>query len=186
MTTDQPPDGSWRPPSSPAPAASELDELYAEAAIRFQRQERPLPTRVWPNRLRAACYWFLAAEFAVGAVTKFWPGPTFAGPAYSVKFADWGYPVWFRFVVGALEGICAVLLVVPGKRPRFLAAVILVLVLTGAVTTHLVNHDELYQSVAAPTHLVIMAVVGLANWPTDWRDLLRRSPRIPAAAGDAR
>ncbi|MFF1615443.1 DoxX family protein [Amycolatopsis sp. NPDC058278] len=143
-----------------------------------------MPTRVWPQRLRTAFYWFLAAEFALGAVTKFWPGPTFTGPAYSVKFADWGYPSWFRFVVGAIELVCAVLLVVPGRRPRFLAAATLVLLLTAAVTTHIVNHDELYQSVAAPTHLVIMAAIGLANWPADWRDLLRRSPRNLSTAGD--
>ncbi|GAA1280023.1 hypothetical protein Psi02_73320 [Planotetraspora silvatica] len=26
---------------------------------------------------------------------------------------------------------------------------------------------------AAPAHLVIMGILALANWPADWRDLLR-------------
>lgn len=123
-------------------------------------------------KLLTGCYWFLALEFATGAVTKFWPGPTWAGPPYSVKFVDWGWPSWFRFVVGGIELVCAVLLAIPSKRTRFLAAVTLAFVLTGAVTTHIVNHDELYQSVAAPAHLLIMLVVALATWPADWRDVL--------------
>lgn len=126
-----------------------------------------------PKRLTTVLYWFLALEFAVGAVTKYWSGDTIFGPAYSVKFADWGYPSWMRFVVGALEGIAAVLLVIPDKRTRFLAATTLILVLTGAVTTHIVNHDSAMQSWAAPTYLVAMGIVALVNWPTDWRDLLR-------------
>ncbi|MFC7585395.1 hypothetical protein ACFQYP_17915 [Nonomuraea antimicrobica] len=65
-----------------------------------------MSTRVWPRRLLTAFYWFVAFTFFVGFVTKYWPGPTFFGPAYSVKFVEWGYPSWFRFVVGTIEG-CA-------------------------------------------------------------------------------
>ena len=125
------------------------------------------------KRLTTGLYWFLALEFALGAVTKYWPGDTFVSSAYSVKFVDWGYPSWMRFVVGALEGAAAVLLVIPDKRTRFVGATTLVLVLTGAVTTHIVNHDPAVESWAAPTHFVIMGVIALANWPADWRDLLR-------------
>jgi hypothetical protein len=137
--------------------------------------------RVWSQRLVTGFYWFLAAEFLVGAITKYWPGPTFYGPAYSIKFAEWGYPSDFRFVVGTLELICAVMLVIPRRRFRFIGATTLVLVLTGAVTTHIVNHDPLYESFAAPTHLMIMALIALANWPADWRQLLR--PGHSATAG---
>jgi len=134
------------------------------------------------KRLMTVLYWFLALEFALGAVTKYWPGDTIVSSAYSVKFVDWGYPSWMRFVVGALEGIAAVLLVIPDKRTRFLAAAMLVLVLTGAVTTHIVNHDPAVESWAAPTHLVIMGILALANWPADWRDVLRTSPRVRTRA----
>jgi hypothetical protein len=140
-----------------------------------------MSARVWPQRLLTGFYWFLAAEFLVGAITKYWPGPTFFGPAYSIKFAEWGYPSDFRFVVATLELICAVMLVVPRRRFRFIGATTLVLVLTGAVTTHIVNHDPFHESFAAPTHLMIMALIALANWPADWRELLR--PRHSATAG---
>lgn len=126
-------------------------------------------------------YWFLALEFALGAVTKCWPGDTIVSAAYSTKFADWGYPFWMRFAVGAVEGVAAVLLVIPDKRARFLSAASLIFVLIGAVTTHIVNHDPAVESWAAPTHLVIMCALALANWPADWRDLLR-APAAPTAA----
>ncbi|TDB74387.1 DoxX family protein [Actinomadura sp. KC216] len=128
---------------------------------------------VWKRRLAVALIAYLFLAFMVGMVTKFWPGPTFFGPAYSVKFADWGWPSWMRFPVGAAEGICAVLLVVPRRRTRFLGAVALVLLMAGAVTTHLLDEAPLYEEVSAPVHLVIMTAVALANWPPDWRLPLR-------------
>lgn len=128
-------------------------------------------TRV-PSWLRTAFYWFLATEFIVGFITKFWPGPTFFGPAYSVKFVEWGFPAWARFVVGAIELACAILLVIPSKRSRFIGAAGLVFLLTAAVTTHLIDDAPLYEEVSAPVHLAILGMVALANWPTDWKDLL--------------
>jgi uncharacterized membrane protein YphA (DoxX/SURF4 family) len=74
-------------------------------------------THVWQRRLLIGLCWFLAVEFTVGAATKFYPGETFFGPPYSVKFVDWGYPSWFRFVVGAGELLAAALLVIPLTRP---------------------------------------------------------------------
>ncbi|MFF7995752.1 DoxX family protein [Kitasatospora xanthocidica] len=127
------------------------------------------------KRLMTGLYWFLAFEFALGAVTKYWPGDTVFSSAYSAKFVAWGYPAWMRFVVGALEGAAAVLLVVPDKRTRFLGATTLVFVLTGAVTTHIVDHDPVVENWAAPAHLLVMGALALANWPADWRDLLRAS-----------
>ncbi|WP_207782445.1 DoxX family protein [Phytoactinopolyspora limicola] len=131
------------------------------------------------KRLMTVLYWFLACEFALGAVTKYWPGDTIFSSAYSAKFVDWGYPSWMRFVVGALEGVAAVLLVIPNRRTRFLGAMTLVFVLIGAVTTHIVNHDPAVESWAAPVHLVILGILALANWPADWRHLLR-APTPPA------
>jgi hypothetical protein len=125
----------------------------------------------------------VAWSFFIGFVTKFWPGPTFF-PAYAEKFVGWGYPSWFRFVVGGIEGLCAVLLVIPRRRWRFLGAAALVLLLVGASTTHIVVPGEQPSDwLAAPTMLVISAVIALANWPADWRDLLRpRQPSLPADA----
>lgn len=138
-----------------------------------------MSTRI-PHWLSTAFYWFLGLEFFIGFVTKFWPGPTFFGPAYSLKFEEWGYPGWFRFVVGGLELLCAVLLVIPRRRFRFIGATVLTFVLTGAVTTHLIDDAPLYEEVSAPLHLIIVALVALANWPADWRDLLRSDQALAA------
>jgi hypothetical protein len=142
--------------------------------------QQPSSTR--SHRLVTAAYWFVAAEFLVGAVTKYWPGAGPFGSDYAVRFADWGYPSWFRFVVGTLELLCAVCLVSSSRRFRFLGAAALVLLLDGAVTTHVVNHDPLSESLAAPIHLVIAIVIALANWPADWRHLLRPARPAPEAS----
>ncbi|MFI7665057.1 DoxX family protein [Nocardia sp. NPDC049526] len=128
--------------------------------------------RLRSERVRTGLYWFLGFEFFVGFATKFWPGSTFFGPAYSDKFAEWGFHPNMRFVVGGLELIAAVLLVLPRRESRFLGAAMLVLVLTGAVTTHLIDDAPFWQGTSAPIHLVIMIVVALANWPADWRDVV--------------
>ncbi|MGW4242487.1 DoxX family protein [Nocardia sp. NPDC004722] len=127
----------------------------------------------WPGWVATGFLWFVALEFLAGAVTKFWPGPTFFGPSYAEKFPEWGWPGWFRFVVGALEGLCAVLLILPYHESRFLAAAILILVLTGATVTHIVNHHGPKESTAAPLHLVIMLIIALATWPADWVHVLQ-------------
>jgi uncharacterized membrane protein YphA (DoxX/SURF4 family) len=173
------------------PARPPVGAIDTEVAATWSHSGRgrghPDMTR---NKLMTAVYWFVAAEFLFGAVTKYWPGMApFFRQDYAVKFVDWGYPSWFRFVVGALELIAAVLLVIPDRRPRFLGATTLVFVLTGAVTTHIVNHDSLRDSVSAPLHLIIAATLALANWPADWRDLLprlvraSRSPATPPVRG---
>ncbi|MFK4089333.1 DoxX family protein [Kribbella sp. NPDC020789] len=134
-----------------------------------------------PRRLSWILYGYLAVSFTIGFATKFWPGPTFFGPAYSEKFVDWGWPSWMRFVVGALELVFGLAMLVPRRRVRFIGATGLVFVLIGAVTTHLLDTAPVYEELSAPIHLTIMIGVALANWPPDWRDLLH-----PFADGTAR
>jgi uncharacterized membrane protein YphA (DoxX/SURF4 family) len=128
-------------------------------------------THRWRPRLLTGLYWFLALEFAVGAATKFYPGATFFGPPYSVKFVDWGYPSWFRFIVGAGELLAAVLLVIPERRFRFMGAATLVVILVGAVITHIANQDPLAESISAPVHLAITAALAWTSRPANWREL---------------
>jgi uncharacterized membrane protein YphA (DoxX/SURF4 family) len=132
-----------------------------------------MATRSRPRWPLTVLYWALAAEFLLGAATKFWQGPTFVGPDYGDRFVAWGYPAWFAIVVGAVELGCAVLLVIPRRRSRFLASAAMVLLLTGAVTTHIVNHMAAVDNIAVSAHLVVMAMLALANWPGDWKELLR-------------
>jgi len=125
----------------------------------------------WQRRLATGLCWLIAVEFFLLAPFKFSPVGVLGWPSYFVKFVHWGYPAWFSMVVGGCELIAAVLLTLP--RRRFLGAVILVALMTGAVTTHIVNHDTLANSIAAPIELVLASIAALTQWPADWRDPLR-------------
>ena len=136
-------------------------------------------THVWRRRLVTGLSWFVAFELFLFAPFKFYPGGILNYPSYWVKFVHWGYPGWFSYVIGGAELLAAVLLLLP--RLRFVGAVLLVLILTGAMPTHIINRDSLSDSLAAPIHLVFAAIIALANWPTDWRDpLARRGKWVPA------
>lgn len=73
-------------------------------------------------------------------------------------FAKWGYPDWFRLVVGAVEVIGAVLLLVP--RAAFYAASVLAVQMLGAAYTHLVN-DE---AANVPVPLVLFALLAFVAY----------------------
>ncbi len=131
----------------------------------------------WRRRLLIGLCWFIALEFFVFAPFKFYPGGVLGWPSYPEKFVAWGYPAWFSFVVGGGELLAAFMLVLP--RRRFLGAAVLVIILVGAIATHVINHDSFADSVSAPVHLVLAGVVALAFWPADWREPLALGGREP-------
>jgi uncharacterized membrane protein YphA (DoxX/SURF4 family) len=131
------------------------------------------------NRAINVLAWVLAASFFAGFVTKFMPGDTFFGPAYSLKFVGWGYPSWFRFVVGLGELIGGILLIIP--RYRFVGCLLLGVILQGAIVTHVVNANPLGESIAAPMTLLLVVIVAVASSPIRMRHLVtvteKESPR---------
>ena len=120
-------------------------------------------------RLITGLCWFIAVQLFVFGPLKFSPVGFFGYPSYPEKFVAWGYPSWFSFVVGACEIFAGVMLILP--RRRFLGAAVMLFVLTGAIATHIINRDSLRDSIAAPTMLVLSAIVALATWPAHWREL---------------
>jgi uncharacterized membrane protein YphA (DoxX/SURF4 family) len=114
--------------------------------------------------------WFVAVGYLFLAPFKSSPVGVLGRPSYYVKLMQWGYPAWVSPVVGGVEIVAAVLLLLP--RRRFLGAVMLVLLMTGAVTTHIVDHDMLADNFSSPVMLVLVSIVALANWPADWREPL--------------
>ena len=131
-------------------------------------------THQWSRRLSTGLCWFIAVEFFFFAPFKFYPGRLLGNPSYFEKFVNWGYPAWFSVVIGACELVGAVLLTLP--RRRFLGAVILVAIMTGAVTTHIVDHDMLADHFTAPIELALAGIAALTQWPADWREPLKLGP----------
>jgi uncharacterized membrane protein YphA (DoxX/SURF4 family) len=140
-----------------------------------------MATRSWPRRFVTGLCWFIAVQLFLFGPLKFSPVGFFGYPSYPEKFVAWGYPAWFSFVIGAAEILAGAMLVLP--RRRFIGAAVMLFILPGAIATHIINRDSLTDSVAAPTILMLSAIVALATWPTDWRDPLafrgRESVPVP-------
>jgi uncharacterized membrane protein YphA (DoxX/SURF4 family) len=135
-----------------------------------------------PHWLLTGVCWFLAAELLLFAPLKFYPRGIRSWPSYPVKFKAWGFPPWFSFVTGAGEIFAGVTLILPSRR--FLGAVVMIVILVGAMVTHQINHDRLSDSISAPIHFVLVVLVALSTWPTDWTQPLtvgERQPQCPVA-----
>jgi uncharacterized membrane protein YphA (DoxX/SURF4 family) len=78
-------------------------------------------------------------------------------PAMVEMFAKLGAGQWFRYLSGALEVIGAVTLLVP--RTAFYGAVLLALVMVGAIVTHL----AVLGGSPIPA-LVLLVIVGTVAW----------------------
>ena len=79
-----------------------------------------------------------------------------AGVAES--FAQWGYPAWFRILIGALELLGGGLLLLPKASP--LAAVGLMVVMAGAMYTHAVSGQ--YPMILL--NVLLIALLGWLGW----------------------
>lgn len=91
-----------------------------------------------------------AAMFLMGSL------PKLSGQAVE-QFATWGYPAWFSYLIGAAELAGAVGLLIP-KMARY-AAIGLILVMLGAIFTHLSNGDGLGRTMVPVAFAVALGVV---------------------------
>lgn len=93
----------------------------------------------------------------LGLLYVFAGGTKLAGMQMHIEhFAQWGYPDWFRLVVGTVEVVFGVALLVP--RFAFIAACVLAINMMGAVYTELfrgVPRQALFPLVL----LILLAVV---------------------------
>lgn len=96
----------------------------------------------------------LAAVFLLTGVPKL-----MGAEGWLRHFAAWGYPDWFRLVVGTIEVASAVLLLIPKLAP--LGAFGVVVVMAGATYTHLFRApDEAGRAVFTLVLLSLAAAVG--------------------------
>ena len=115
------------------------------------------------QKLQGIVLWILtgllAAIFLIAGVPKL-----VGAEGWIRHFAVWGYPDWFRPIVGAVEVISAVLLVVP--RLASFGACGIVVIMAGATYTHLhCVPDEAGRVAITLTLFGLAAVVGYARRP---------------------
>lgn len=93
------------------------------------------------------------------------------------NFRRWGYPDWFRLLIGAAEVGCATLLLLPRARP--LACLGIVAIMGGAIHTHVVLEPK----PAAVALCVVLAALALWLGVTSGsRAGSRESPGAPPPA----
>jgi uncharacterized membrane protein YphA (DoxX/SURF4 family) len=95
-------------------------------------------------------------------------------PGHVRAFAHWGYPDWFRVVVGGAEVASAILLLVP--RLAFFGALGIAVIMAGATYTHVVRVPA--EAGRAPFTLTLLALAALVAYA-------RRPSRRPATCPGA-
>lgn len=105
---------------------------------------------------RTAPRWQTYAVYAVMALLTLAfllsGGSKLAGAQMNVEgFTAWGYPLWFMYVTGLIEVVCAILLW--PRQTRLIGALGLVGTMLGAIATHLVNGEGF----VAPAVLLLLA-----------------------------
>lgn len=80
---------------------------------------------------------------------------------WTKAFLRWGYPVWFRVFIGILEVVGGLLLLVP--RTRHFGALILSVVMIGALATRLVFGTDLNDALAIAFNLIIFLYLAMEH-----------------------
>ena len=100
----------------------------------------------------------------------------FTSPGWMERFANWGYPENFLYVIGVLEMLGAVVLLIP--RLASYAAGGLIVLMIGATITHLI-HGEFPGSAI---HLILLSIVLYARRPAFLRKQASQPDDTPDAA----
>ena len=108
----------------------------------------------------------LGLEFCLAGLTKFR-----VSSAWPRMFSQWGFPPWFRPVVGVTEILCGLALFVASARPS--ACAVLFCIMAGAAATHWVHGET--RRLFLP--LVLCALLGLLRWGSV---AIRQPPRTDA------
>ena len=99
----------------------------------------------------------LISVFARAGLAKF-----DAASGWSRAFDHWGYPIWFRVLIGVLEVAAAALLVWP--RTAAFGAAIIILVMLGGMGTHAFIEHRPARATSELGQLVFASVVLAGRW----------------------
>ena len=123
-------------------------DMKTEMTMKIKKGE----IAVWVSRL-------LAVMFLFAGTTKLLGSERDIG-----HFAAWGYPDWFRYVIGSAEVVSAILLLI--RRVSYFGAVGISITLLWAGYTFLVRvPEEAWRALPTLIILVIVGVVGYASRP---------------------
>jgi uncharacterized membrane protein YphA (DoxX/SURF4 family) len=90
------------------------------------------------KHIRTIVLWVISAFLALVFLNA--GGPKFSDASgWAKAFAQWGFPTWFRLLVGAVEVVGGVLLLVPPTA--IYAALALAAIMLGAMGTHIFHGD---------------------------------------------
>jgi uncharacterized membrane protein YphA (DoxX/SURF4 family) len=105
--------------------------------------------------------WALAAMlilvFARAGIDKFNPAS-----GWSRAFVHWGYPVWFRVLIGVLEVAAALLLLWP--RTAAYGAAIIIAVMLGGMGTHVFVEHRPARATSELGQLIFASAVLAGRW----------------------
>ena len=107
---------------------------------------------------------FLAWVFSRQGIAKFSDTSGWAR-----AFRVWHFPIWFRVLIGVLETCAALFLLT--KRTAFAGAIIIIVVMIGAMATHVYwGHPGQVTSEILPLLLATMVAIGrrksfFVRWP---------------------
>jgi uncharacterized membrane protein YphA (DoxX/SURF4 family) len=99
--------------------------------------------------------WLASAFLTLVFINAGWPKFSDAS-RWAKAFAGWGFPAWFRQLIGVIEVVGGVLLLVP--RTAIYAAGALCIIMFGAMGTHIV-HDEPAEVYHEVVPLVLLGLV---------------------------
>jgi len=141
--------------------------MVAPDCIIPNHEEHMATTNKFLRILGIAALWLVtllvAAVFAIQGGSKF-----FHNSFWTAAFVRWGYPVWFRILIGVAECIAAVLLVVP--RLAVYGATLIVAIMVGGIVTNL-HAGKPRQIVAELVWILAASIVLVAR-----RRVARRLP----------
>lgn len=117
----------------------------------------------WPPIAREVLLWALAAMlimvFVRAGLDKF-----DASSGWARAFSVWGYPVWFRILIGVSEVAAALLLLWP--RTAAYGAAIIIVVMAGGMATHVFIEHRPSSVTSELLHFVFASMVLAGRWRT--------------------
>jgi putative oxidoreductase len=103
----------------------------------------------------------LAAMFLNAGIRKF-----FENGGWTWAFDNWGFPIWFRIFVGAMETAGALLLLVP--RTAAYGAATIVITMIGAIGTIAVTTARIQHAFPALISLAVACIVLALRWKSSY------------------